>query len=366
LSARRRRVLVAGGGVAGAAACLRLAQKGHRPLWVSTGAMPAHIPGEHLAAAARPLLAEVGALHLLDRPCHVQADTVFSAWGSARLAERSGVVHLEGPGMVLDRPRFEADLVALAGDRGARPLTVRAGAIRGVDGRWEVAVGERCETADFVIDATGRGAAVAGRLATRFRADRLAAAVGFYRQRPDCGVEATRATLIEAAPSGWWYAALLPDRRLALNYYTDADMLPSSLARDLAAWRACVDATDHVRRWIDDAGFEIDRPPRIHGATTTWIAPCAGVNWAAVGDAAAAFDPLSSHGMTTALWTAVAGADAALSALDGDPEPGRRYAERVAQGVQDFLQSRWRIYGVEERFARRPFWRRRRRGGPGP
>lgn len=362
LSARRKRILVVGGGVAGAAACLRLTQKGHCPLWVSAEPRLTDIPGEHLAAAARPLLAEIGALHLLDRPCHVQANTVFSAWGSAQLAERSGIVHLEGPGMVLDRPRFEADLVALADERGVRPLTVRAEAVRSVDGRWDVSVDQRRDTADFMIDATGRRAAAVSRRAARFRADRLASAVGFYRQASDCGVEPTRATLVEAASSGWWYAALLPDGRLALNYYTDTDLLPTSLAEDLAGWRACIDATDHIRRWIDDAGFVIDRPPRIYGATTTWLAPCAGDNWAAVGDAAAAFDPLSSHGMTTALWTAIAGADVALSALDHDSEPSQAYAATVALGVHDFLQSRQRIYGLEKRFEDRQFWRRRQRG----
>lgn len=363
MSAPPKRILVVGGGVAGTAACLRLAQKGHRALWVSARAAADSPPGEHLAPGARPLLAEIDALRLLDRPWHVEANTVFSAWGSARLAERSGIVHLEGPAMVLDRRRFEIDLVHLAGERGARPQTVGAGAVRSLGGRWAVAVDERRETADFMIDATGRRAAAVGRLAGRFRADRLTAAVGFYRQRADSGVEATRATLIEAAASGWWYAALLPDRRLALNYYTDADLAPPSLPKDLAAWRALIDATDHIRRWIDEAGFVIDRPPRTHGAATAWLAPCAGEDWIAVGDAAAAFDPLSSHGLTTALWTGIAGADAALAALDGDPEPGRRYAERVALGVQDFLRS-WRdVYGLERRFQDRPFWRRRQAAG---
>ena len=39
-------------------------------------------------------------------------------------------------------------------------------------------------------------------------------------------------TLIAAAEDGWWYAALLPNRRLAVAWFTDPDLLAAS-----AAWR---------------------------------------------------------------------------------------------------------------------------------
>ncbi|MEZ5592249.1 MAG: hypothetical protein R3F53_16675 [Gammaproteobacteria bacterium] len=118
--------------------------------------------------------------------------------------------------------------------------------------------------------------------------------------------------------------------------------------------------TRYISRWIADVNFSLDSPPRIARADTTWIAPAAGAGWAAIGDAAAAFDPLSSHGMTTALWTAITAADAAAAALSGQTAPLARYADRVAAGVQDFLHSRSSIYSQETRFADQPFWQQRR------
>lgn len=356
-----KRILVAGGGIAGAVACLRLRQQGHTPIWITPRVAPGDRPGEHLAPAARPLLAEIEALHLLDRPYHREAASLYSAWGSAQLAERNALLLLEGPGSVVDRARFEADLVDLAKQRGLQPRTAKITAVEPVGEQWRISLSEARETADYLVDATGRRALIARRHANRYRADQLTAAVGFYRQRPGCEVEATRTTLIEAVSDGWWYAALLPDGRLALNHYTDPDSLPDALRTDLAAWERLIGATRHIRRWIDEAGFVIDRPPRLHSAATTWLAPCAGRRWLAVGDSAAAFDPLSSHGMTTALWTGITGADVALAATTGGMEPSHRFVERVALGVQQFLRSRRQIYGIEQRFADRPFWQRRQR-----
>ena len=144
-----------------------------------------------------------------------------------------------------------------------------------------------------------------------------------------------------------------------LNFYTDPDLLPQDVTRDADVFRAMLARTTYVGRWLRDAEFSLDAPPDLVSAGTTWLAPAAGEGWAAIGDAAAAFDPLSSHGMTTALWTGVRGADAAVAQLGGDVEPLVAYAEKVGQGVQEFLQSRARVYAEERRFDASPFWERR-------
>jgi len=350
-------VAVVGGGIAGAAACLRLCQAGCSPLWIAPRTEPGDKPGEHLAAAARPLLETLGVADLLDAPCHRHANTMLSAWGSARLGRRDAIVHLEGPPMVLDRPAFERDLVARALAAGARRFEVRLDSAAWEIGSWRLN-DAALPDARFLIDASGHGAVVADEHAQRFRADRLAALHCFLDRDPANPVSPTRATLIEAVEEGWWYAALLADGRLALNYYSDPDLLPRDVTRDPAVFRQLLGSTQHVARWVAEAGFCLVAPPSLASAGTVWIAPAAGAHWAAIGDAAAAFDPLSSHGMTTALWTAIAAADAALT---GQEAPLAHYAARVAAGVQEFLVSRAEIYRQEPRFIDRTFWRRRGR-----
>jgi hypothetical protein len=195
-------------------------------------------------------------------------------------------------------------------------------------------------------------------LARRHHADRLVAAYGFLHQHDD-SVVPTPATLIEAAPNGWWYASLLPDQRLALALFADPDTLPRAIAREMLVWRNSIATTTHIRHWLGDAGYAIEAPPHLASAATTWLDPVTGADWAAAGDAAAAFDPLSSHGLTTALWSGRRAAQAATAALSGDPAPLARYAATLADAVQEFLRQRRVIYAQERRWREQPFWQRR-------
>ena len=365
VSPRIADIAVIGGGIAGAAACIALGRRGCRPIWLAPETADGDRIGESLAPAATPILASLALDGLAEGSRHRPSNATYSCWGSDRLAERNAIVHLEGPGRVLDRPAFEADLAAAALAAGAeRMVSAVVAAEHSDDGRWRLeldqggTVGPR-----FVIDASGRSAIVARTQSRRRRADRLVAAHAWLRQTGD-EVEPTPATLIEAVADGWWYAALLPDRRLVLSFFSDPDLLPRGLSRDLGMWKAMIAATGYVRQWLDSADFAPDAPPRLASAGTTWLERAAGPGWAAAGDAAAAFDPLSSHGMTTALWSGRQAADAALAALDGDTAPLDRYADAIGTGVGDFLAQRAAIYGMERRFADRPFWQRHAAAGP--
>lgn len=354
-------VAVVGGGIAGAAACVALGRAGLRVAWIAPAGDPtADRAGDSLAPAARPILAALGLAGLLDG--HRPANASFSAWGSDALVERNAIVHLEGPGRVIDRQHFEAALRAAALPFAGR-VDAALEAAAAADGRWRLSLaGVGSIVAGFLVDASGRAAVAARRLARRRRDDRLLAACAFL-PHADPTVEPTPATLIEAVEDGWWYAALLPDGRLSLAWFSDPDLMPRGLSRDLGAWRDRIAATAHVSRWIADAGFAVQAPPRLESAGTTWLEPAAGeaagAGWAAIGDAAAAFDPLSSHGMTTALWAAARMGEVVPARLAGDAAPLAAYARAVAEGVAAFRTQRAAIYGREPRFADAPFWRRR-------
>ncbi|MFM8858450.1 MAG: glycine oxidase maturase GoxB [Actinomycetota bacterium] len=358
-------VAVVGGGIAGAAACLQLGQAGIQALWLvppSTDGRERF--GESLAPAARPILSKLGLGDLLCSEKHRSSNSLFSSWGSEVLVERHASVSLEGPGLVVDRDAFEQDLEAAALETGsirAIPTALRDLRMEGDSWCLELADGTT-RTARVAIDATGRSAVVGRRLARRIHHDHLVAAVAIVTQRPTTVVP-TPTTLIEAMPDGWLYAALLPDRRLSLAYFSDPDLLPRGLSRDVTTWQHLLAGSIHVSRWIEDADFEIERPPRLTPAGVASLDRCASEQisggWLAVGDAAASFDPLSSHGMTTALWTGVRGAKATQAWLSGDHTEVQEYAQEVSRGVDRFLTDRIAVYSRESRFAKRPFWQRR-------
>lgn len=352
-------VAVIGGGIAGAAACLRLCALGRLPLWIAPRAEAADKPGEHLAPAARGLLARIDAGHLLDSPRHREANSMLSAWGSERIEERNAILQLQGAGTVLDRPAFEADLTSLALTRGARRMDASVDRVARASHGWRITAGGEDISAKFVIDASGRAAVLARDQGQRFRADQLSALVIFLEQDAESDVEPTRATLVEAVAEGWWYASLLADGRLAVNFFTDPDLVPRGATRDVAIFKEMVEKTLYINRWITEAGFRLEESPSLVSAGTTWIAPAAGADWAAVGDASAAFDPLSSFGMTTALWTAITAAEGAVGEEGGARDRLQSFVEKVAVGVQNYLEAREKVYAMEERFREAEFWRRR-------
>ena len=354
-------VAVLGGGISGAAACLRLTQSGLEPLWVAKSLDSVDKVGEYLSPAARPLLAQLGAEALLDKPDHRAANSILSAWGSEQLIERNSMIHLEGSGTVLNRSVFERDLQALADSSVAQRLDDLVVGADWDDGVWQINLqSEESVQAGFLIDATGRSAKITHSLASRFRADKLAALCVFLEQDVSSEIEPTPTTLIETSEEGWWYATLLADGRLTLNYYTDPDLLPKDVTRELSVFGALVHKTRYISRWVDEAGFKLASCPQLASAGTTWIAPGVGQDWIAIGDAVAAFDPLSSHGMSSALWTAISGADAVVSYLEGDPSPLSFYAKAVIAGIENYRTSRDYIYSQEKRFENSVFWQRRR------
>lgn len=353
-------VLVAGGGMAGMAAAMTLAERGQPVCWVAPPSSPGDKPGESLAAAAEPLLDALGLGDLLSDPHHRRVEVTFSSWGGDALLERHRMAHPGGLGHVVDRTWLEAAMgEALAAMPAVRRLDDALATVDAEGEGWRVTTeaGETIDTA-FLVDATGRNAAIGRRFATLERGDRLVAACAFL-ERTDPDVEPTPATIVEAVGEGWWYATLLADGRLALNYYTDPDLLPRGLGQDPAAWRRLVDGSRYIAQWVGTGGFDLTAPPRLASAGTTWLSTPTGKGWAAVGDAAAAFDPLSAHGMTTALWTGIEAGKAVADALAGSPAELAAYRGNVESGLSRYRKDRQAMYRRERRFTGQSFWQRR-------
>ena len=348
-------VAVIGGGIAGAAACIRLAQSGVAPIWISPEQELDFKPGEHLSAAAIPLLKEIGSDALLRSSKHRQAHSIYSAWGSEILTERNSIVQLEGAPTVLDRIVFEQSLTQQAVAAGTTRMFGSVGDLAIQDGSWHLEVDGESVHAEFIIDATGRKSLVGSRLSTRFQADQLSCIFGISVQDDD-GVIPRPVTLIEAAEHGWWYMSVLSDGRAVVNYFTDPDLIQRTMDRSKTEYMQSATKLPAIGGYMEEFGYSTINDIKLVTTNTTWLAPVIGPGWVAIGDAAAAFDPLSSHGMTTALWTAITASDAYLSK---DISKMHSYSKEVASGVDNFLTSRQQMYALEGRFRRNEFWRRR-------
>ena len=321
--------------------------------------------GETLPPETRLLLDELGLWDGFVGEGHEACLGSCSSWGNDALGYNDFVLNRYGQGWHLDRPRFNTFLRRNAKSRGiaflsgARLLDCRPEGQERFRLRLTAQGGAAAAlTAPYVVDATGIRSAFARRVgAQRVLFDRLTLVCGFFDAHP--GASASRLTLIEAAEDGWWYAAALPERRVAVAFATDPETVREHILSAEDRWFARVLRTRYIASRLD--GCRLVRGSlAIRAAPSFLLDPVSGARWLAVGDAAAAYDPLSSQGIYKALADGLeaAGAIAAALASDGDITPA--YAASVADRFQEYWTNRNYFYRLETRWAGSPFWRRRR------
>jgi flavin-dependent dehydrogenase len=372
--------VVAGAGPAGAVAALVLARAGRRVALVDDPPAPgagAHKVGESLPSAAAPLLRDLNLWPEGTAVPHLRSTGMYVSWGSPALHERGPVQDPYGAGWQLDRLRFDAFLREAAHAAGAVPLHGRAVdavddgpglrlLVRQEDGTREL----RCS---WAVDATGRRAALARRRAVRRCQDRLVAAhVLMTRHHASTAGESDREarTLVEAVPDGWWYTTLTPVGRI-VAHLTDPDLADPRLRTPDGFLRAAL-RTRYIGARLTARDLADPPAPRWSAAHGLRRTPYGGRGWIAAGDAALAFDPLSSQGILTALHGgARAGLATALCLAGAPPRPVLASYTDFLDGVAAaYVRHRAEAYAAETRWPELPFWQRRgavgHRAGQGP
>ncbi len=383
-ASRDTEVLVVGGGPAGAAAALVLARSGRRVLLAEQTAGTGEREsgrnggegggaggegfriGESIPPAIRPLLRDLGLLEVLSADGHLPCYGNVSIWGRSAPSVTDFLRDPNGQGWHLDRARFDESLRRAAEDAGATVLSaVRwTGAVREQgSGGWRVTfaapgTGDQERRCDWLVDATGRRSTVARHAgAVRLRDDLL---VAFYtRFRSTSGTDRDLRTAVESAPDGWWYTALVPSGERIVAFLTDSDLVDPAALLSAAGFAERLESSQYVRSWLREHRCEPVSAPRGADAGTARLDRVSGDGWTAVGDAAVSFDPLSSQGIFTALFTGLRAGQAIDRALAGSAAELAAYADRLQEIERAYLHHRRLYYAAEDRWPDRPFWQRR-------
>jgi len=394
MSRQRPAVAVIGGGPAGCATAIALAQAGVedvvlvdatlqpplRPCRTSPhGASPPpgagvsdtrppssdrFTIGESIPPAATPLLRSLGVLDRVTSAGHRECPGSRSLWGSSEIGCNDFFLDPVGRGYHLDRAVFNEQLREAVAARG---VEVRAGArfthARAAGGGFELRLesgdGGGVLAASFVVDATGVRGSFTRRLAiARNVVDRLVCSCAFADA--PAGALGSDHTLLEAVEHGWWYAARLPRGRAIVMLASDPETVRTRSFADPEGWRAALSGTELIGAEVADVAFPGGLDLITRAAPVMILSGVVGDRWLAVGDAASAYDPIGAAGITRALAHGIAAGPAIAGRMRGDGGAMLgRYQDRVFADFTDHVRLRATLYAAETRWANSPFWARR-------
>jgi flavin-dependent dehydrogenase len=354
-------VIVAGAGPAGCATVISLA--GFAPnlrVALVGGTRPAGpCIGETVPPTIRPILRHLGLWEdFVSAGFHASYRTM-SAWGDGRLLSNEFLSHVQQVGWQLERERFDTLLITAAAARTQVTFAGTVQSARREGAGWELILrdGAAC-AARFIVDATGRSAALARCLGLRpISFDRLVGgSIHFAADATDRGE-----LLVETFADGWWYTALLPGGYRVVTCMTDSDCVRVLGLRDRALFASQVART----RYVAAAAESCNVDPILWPANSRFISQSTNLPFLAIGDAASCFDPVSGQGIFKAMRSGVFASYAIADYLcRGDDRGLWRYGTFLTQEFQSFLSTLNGYYALERRWPHHPFWQRRHREMP--
>ncbi|NEQ64003.1 MAG: hypothetical protein F6K21_00445 [Symploca sp. SIO2D2] len=368
-----RQVMIIGGGVAGAATAITLARRGIASLILETSTQITTKVGETLPPNVLPLLKIFGLEQCLQPPEHLPCYGNQYIWGEDGIQEKLFIFQTYGNGWHLNRLTFEQQLYQLSQEQGVEwllgckllkvkqdidnhwQLTVNC---QGKQQTWQLPQGGSAKRTHFLVDATGRSAKLAQFLGVkREKYDRLIGLVCPFKLQPHHTI--AHYTYIEAVENGWWYAAVIPGNRLMTVFLTDADLLDKGMFK-MDGYRQALSKTQLISSSLKDE-LIADSHQKIttRTASSSYLQQIFGENWLAVGDAAFAYDPISSYGIASALGGGFYAGNAIADHLMGKREALPAYSFILEQNYQLYQEMLANQYQLEQRWSNHTFWQRR-------
>ncbi len=345
-------VIVVGGGPAGSTVASRLRQHGRSVVLFEKERFPRFHIGESLLPCSMPLFEKLGVMPALERanflPKHAAEFVTADGSVTRRYAFADGLVPGSGSAYEVDRSEFDKVLLDHAATLGvtveeetqvikfecdlARGASVVA---RDRHGR------EREVTAEFLVDATGQGSMLAGRLGLREMDHGLKNFAVFSHFEGATRHEGPREGDISVVlvPEGWWWVIPLRGDRTSVGLVAPARKLKGRKP-DQAYLEERIAATPYLKQRLAKA--ERVAPVRSVSDYSYVSRRTAGDRWLMVGDAGAFIDPVFSTGV----YLGMCGAFEAARYVDRALSTGS-YAAAAHGGYEEYVRqivSRYRTF----------------------
>ncbi|PVZ71507.1 NAD(P)/FAD-dependent oxidoreductase [Pelagibaculum spongiae] len=357
-------VIILGRGVAGLASAIHLLCSQSGLTIALIGAQPKfrQPQGETLAASAEQELKMLGVWSDFCKKKFPIISQTFSNWGTKKLIPTTYNA-LSKLGWQVDRDVFyhcfEKKIKKISGQYLCsimEPILQ----LKKDNSYWNVITKNTAVMGRILIDCSGRRHVSFRQTSKKNNIDKLCCSYAYLSLNSGI-VTPTPGVLIEPVKNGWWYSTLLPNQTMALSYFTDSNLLPKKIGSDIQSIQKILAASNYTRRRIESGGFDWLSTPKICQASTSRLQRFAGNNWLAVGDSAMTLDPLSSHGITTALWSARKAAETILKQnIHLTPFCSDSYHQEMELAFENFLLQKNAIYQMENEFPENIFWKNRR------
>ncbi len=309
--------------------------------------------GETLPPSALPLLQSMGLLALFEAYALKKTTGYHSAWGSNHVTDHNFYFHRPFQyGLKLNKESLinaleEQQQEYIREEGRLTAITQTSGAIR-----VDLDNGKSIEGA-LVVDATGRKRVVSQALGVeQVEKDQL---MCFSCHVPTVRVRGLpHGVFVEPFESGWGIVSELSVDTSVMTLFTTKNHEARSLITNYENWPELLGETRHLKSFLSPLN-----EAKVMGskANSSRLTEMAGVHWLAIGDAAMAFDPLSSHGITSGIYTAQQAVEAiAKVRKEEGGMPLQDYSQTLTRIFEGYLQQKRQLYRQERRWEERSFW----------
>ncbi|GAB5525548.1 MAG: tryptophan 7-halogenase [Roseivirga sp.] len=349
-------VVIIGGGPAGLATSLTLSARGIHHCIVDAKPNATHKAGEAIPPNAKPLLRQLGIDQLVNHKNHLPYYGNKACWGDDELRQEEFISDVHGHGYLLDRLLFETQLRDLIRSPFCTELWgYKLHSVKSESPGLKLMIESKTDSreleCDYAIDATGRKASLCRQLGVLKTSldDQFALTVHVPVTSP-----LEQQIYIEATEHGWWYAAPFGQEHLNLMFFTRQELIPAK-----AELTTFLDLQLKRTKFISTMTGALNLLPddiSIMPAGTGCLDVPYGDRWLAVGDAAYAYDPISSYGITSGLAAGYYAAHALADTLAGKEGGFEVYRYLMENAFQAYLEKLQAHYALEQRWPESPYW----------
>ncbi len=352
-------VVIIGGGPAGIATALTLNALGISNCVVDAQASPNRKYGEALPPNAKPVLKQLGIQSLVEHNNHLSYYGNQTSWGSNQMNTKEFISELHGSGYLLDRLFFENQLWEYYRTQNGKIFNgFKVKEIEKKGHGHGIVLNSHNNnihlSSDFIVDATGRKASISQKLgAVKKELDtQFAMTFTLELNKP-----ITRNIIIESVPNGWWYASPNSNQTLTLMFFTLKKMIPKKGEVNDFVEKEMKSSTT-ISNFLNASKLK-ETEVKIIPAGTSRLDQPYGSNWVAVGDAACAYDPISSYGITSALASGYYAGQAIASHLSGKKEAMISYRYIIENAFQAYCEKLINHYREEKQWSESYYWKNR-------